>query len=144
MIWKATSKPHFGSCRESWKYKVKGWAGRNGNFSWKDRCLTIFPMDSSTGTGSDSALKTRLWLWKPFFCAMTQFDVNNVWSLENTDVGTSKFPHLMRVCHYLHQLSANSNVNYGKLRHRIINYSFYADSDSVNSSYQRKSSGLNF
>jgi len=49
-------------------------------------------------------IKTRLWLWKPFFGAKSQFTVNNVWSFRNTDTVTSHFLPFQR--------SATSNINY--------------------------------
>jgi len=62
-------------------------------------------------------IKTRLWQWKPFFCAMSQFALNNVWRY--TDIVTSHFPPLMAcVVLDLYQLSTITNINYDELIHR--------------------------
>jgi len=75
------------------------------------------------------SIKTRLWLWKPFFWTISQFAVNNVWSCRNTDIGSSYFsPQMKRV---------NGGERYRPEKRFYYHNLVYAEyADTVNNSYQ--------
>jgi len=59
--------------------------------------------------------KNYVMVAKPFFCAMSQFSVNNVCSGRNADIVNITLSTSNSVSRHLYRFSATSNINYGEL-----------------------------